>query len=162
MPDWLTHILIALIISGLLGVKKKSLVVLGALLPDLIVKSSLLGFFVHLPNTFNYMIGAFHTPIMSFLLSMAIAPLFKFDYLKTLLLINIGLVSHISADLLMRHFDGGQMLFYPFSFKPYTLNVLWAEKYYLVLVPALVLYLLIKYYRHLQIPQRKKYGDAEI
>jgi len=54
MPDWISHILIALIIVELFNLKLKSLVLLGSILPDFFFKISTLGLFFNIPTTDIY------------------------------------------------------------------------------------------------------------
>lgn len=143
MPDWLSHVLIALILCGLINIDKKSLVVLGTLLPDIVIKLGLLGIFISLPVFFYDFVSVFHTPIVVFLLSIIIAPIFRYNRLRTLILINFGSVQHFLADLTMKHFEGGIPLLFPFSSKLYSLNLIWPEESLFVLVWVFVIYLII-------------------
>jgi len=80
MPDWMSHLIIGLILAELFNVRKKSLVVLGAFMPDLIAKLDLVLFYFNIKTfaSFSY----FHTPLMCFLISILIAPLFRYDRLN--------------------------------------------------------------------------------
>ncbi len=151
MPDWLTHIVIALILLDLwpfilpkFPIKKKSVVLVGALLPDIFPKLFLATIFIPFPEINYNLLGAFHTPFIFFLLSILITPLFRYDWEKIILWLNIGAISHFLADALLRHFDAGVRLLFPLSLKHYTLNLVWPDQSYFILVPALILYLAIK------------------
>ena len=142
MPDWMSHLLIGLIFCELFSVKKKSLLLFGALMPDLISKLFLLSFYLGF-NVF-FSLGSFHTPIMCFLLSFLIAPLFRYDRIKTVLLINLGLITHFLSDLTMRHFTSGQRLFFPFSMEVYRVDLLWPEQSIYIIMVSLIIYILIR------------------
>lgn len=148
MPDWVSHILIGLIICEVYDINKKSLVLLGTLLPDFIGRIYLVGLILSLPPGIQDYIIWFgmpgHTLIGMFLLALAATPLFNYDFKKTLQLISIGLTSHILADLTTKHFMGGITIFFPFTAKNYTLNVLWQEQFYIVLISSALVLLLIK------------------
>ena len=156
MPDWLTHIVIGLILIEIFNVRKKSLVLIGTILPDILPKIILLGLFFALPD-FNYEIfNAFHIPFVLFLVTLLIAPLFRYDYWKVVLLINIGVISHFLADALLRHFStAGVRLLYPFKFKAYSANLVWPDQSYFILIPAIIVYIAI-------ILLKKKYSAKDI
>lgn len=142
MPDWMSHILIGLIFCELFNIRKKSLVLLGALMPDLIAKLFLLFFYLGVKLFIS--LGSFHTPVVSFLLALLVAPLFRYDRVKTTILITIGLVTHFLSDLTMRHFTAGMRLFFPFSMSPYRLDLLWPEQSIYVLMLSLAAYFFIR------------------
>lgn len=142
MPDWMSHLLIGLIVAELFNVRKKSLVLLGALLPDLISKFFLLFFYFGILA--NLSLESFHTPLMCFLLVIITAPLFKYDRAKTVFLINVGLATHFLSDLTMRHFTSGMRLFFPFSMSVYRIDLIWPEQSIYFLIFSLIVYILIK------------------
>ena len=144
MPDLMSHLLIGLILAEVFNIRKKSLVVLGAIAPDLLSKFHLL--YLHLglqsPISFNL----FHTPFIVFLISILIAPLFKYNKLKIILFFNIGAMSHFLSDLAMKHFTViGTRLFFPFSNSNYTLNLIWPEQSIYILIVSLIIYIIIKF-----------------
>jgi len=143
MPDLMSHLLIGLILAEMLNVKKKSIVVLGALVPDILAKIHLAYFYVGIeqPLTFVH----FHTPLMAFLLSVVIAPLFQYKMFTTILYFNMGSISHFLADFPIKHFtEVGTIFFFPFSTKGYTLNWVWPEQSIYIFITTLLVYLLIK------------------
>lgn len=143
MPDWMSHLIIGLILAEVFNIRKKSLVVLGTLAPDILSKIQLIYFYFGISPPISFI--SFHTPLMWFLLSILIAPLFKYDRLKTILLINIGALSHFLSDLTIKHFGGsGTRLFFPFSNSNYTLNLIWPEQSVYILIASLVIYLIVK------------------
>ena len=156
MPDWLTHVVIGLILIEIFNVRKKSLVLIGTLLPDILPKIVLLGLLFKLPN-FNYeLFNAFHIPFILFLVTLLIAPLFRYDYWKVVLLMNLGTISHFLADALLKHFStAGVRLLYPFKFQPYSANLVWPDQSYFILIPAVIVYVVI-------ILLKKKYSAKDI
>ena len=151
MPDWVTHIAIGLLILELYPVKKKSLVLLGAILPDLLPKLVLLRLLIPIPSLDYVFLSAFHTPFVLFFVTMLLAPLFRYDYWKVVGGITIGTTSHFLSDALLQHFVGGVNLFYPVLLKHYTLNLVWPDQSYLIFIPVVILYLIVivskKYWR---------------
>ena len=76
----MSHILIALIISELFNIKKKSLVVLGALMPDFFVKIVVLVNFFKLPYDILYwFFYPLHTPIGCILITLLVVPFFRYN-----------------------------------------------------------------------------------
>ncbi len=143
MPDWLTHVIIGLIIIELFNVKKRSLVLLGAVLPDILPKITLLRLFIPLPNINFGWFSAFHTPFVFFLTTLLIAPIFRYNYKKVVLLLNAGAISHFLSDALLRGFGSGSRLLYPLSYEGFRFNLVWSDQSYLILIPALVIYAII-------------------
>lgn len=146
MPDWLSHILIALIIVELFNIKYKSLVVLGSLLPDLVTKFHLINIFRVFPQgLLDPFFVIFHTPIMVFLLALIIAPFFRLNQKLVIGLISLGWITHILSDLTNKHLLFGQsFLLFPFSWRQFEIGLFWPDQYYLVLIPLLIVYLVIK------------------
>ena len=142
MPDWMSHILVGLIIAEAFNIRKKSLVLLGALLPDVLSKLFLLFFYFDFFN--NLSVRSFHSPIMVFLLAILLAPIFKYNRLKTVILVSVGALSHFLADLTMRHFNSGIRLLFPFSMETYSLGLLWPDESIYFLLGALIVYLALK------------------
>ena len=147
MPDLLSHLIIGLILAELFNIKKKSLVVLGAIVPDLLSKFHLIYLYFGLPPYISFV--SFHTPFMAFLLSILIAPLFRYDKLKTILFFNLGSMSHFLSDLTIKHFTiTGTRLFFPISNQNYTLNLIWPEQSIYVLIASLFIYVVIKIFKN--------------
>jgi|TARA_B100001971_G_C18243828_1_gene572766 general stress protein CsbA len=143
MPDWISHILIALIISKIFNIKEKSLLVLGSLLPDFILKLQLLSLFFPKLFEIRYALIPFHAPFGLFLLTIIITPLFKHNYKKTFSLISMGWILHLIADSITKHIFMGETFFLlPFSFKSLEAGIIWPEQYLFVLVPLVVIYLI--------------------
>ncbi len=142
MPDWMSHLLIVLIICELFNIRKKSLVLLGALMPDLISKFFLVFFYFGFWN--NVTLDSFHTPLVCFLLAILIAHLFRYDRTRTVFLISIGLITHFLSDLMIRHYAVGMRLFFPFSMNMYRIDLIWPEQAIYVMIFSLVIYVFIR------------------
>ncbi len=148
MPDWLTHVAIGLLFAELFSVRKKSIVLLGAILPDILPKIILLQLLFPLPVFNNNILEAAHVPFIFFLGTMMVAPLFRYNYWKIVGWLNLGAVSHFLADALLRHFGGGGVrLLYPLASQKYTLNLVWQDQTYLIFTPVLLLYLMVQWYK---------------
>ena len=147
MPDLLSHLIIGLILAEIFNIRKKSLVALGAILPDVLAKFDLLIFYLGVPKIITF--DSFHTPFMFFLLSVLIAGLFRYDKVKAIASLNIGSMSEFLSDLMVRHFNKtGVRLFFPFSLKNYSLAWVWPEQSLYVILPAsLFVYLLVIVYK---------------
>ncbi len=147
MPDWLTHAVLGLLAAEIFSVRRKSLVVLGALLPDILPKLVLLRLLIPIPPLNYVWLGAFHTPFVFFLATIIIYPLFRSNYWKIILWLNLGAITHFLSDALLRHFAAGVHLLYPLSLDYFTLNWVWPNESYWVLIPALLLYGAVLWYK---------------
>ena len=146
MPDLMTHLIFGLILAELFGIRKKSLVVIGALLPDLIAKMDLVIFYLGIERFISFTL--FHTPAMVFLLSILIARLFRYSKFKTVILINLGSLSHFLIDLTMKHFTPvGTRLFFPLTSKNYYVGLIWPEQSIYLLLVSILLYAIIRMYK---------------
>jgi hypothetical protein len=146
MPDWISHVLVGLIICELFNIKRKSLVLIGVLLPDLLLKFKMLSLFnlVSEGNVF-WALVPFHSPAGLLLLTVLIIPIFRFDKIKAFSLISIGWVSHILVDITHRHIMYTSMyVLIPFSWANIELKWLWPDKYYVILAITIVAYVLVK------------------
>ncbi len=153
MPDWVSHLLIGLIFVELFNIRKKSLVLLGALMPDLISKLFLLFFYLGFRNIVG--LDSFHTPTVCFLMSIFISPLFRYERIRTIFLVNIGLATHFLSDLLIRHFTSGIRLLFPFSMGIYNVGLFWPEQSIYVLMASLIIYILIRVVKNIDFEKLK-------
>ena len=147
MPDWISHILIALIIVELFNIKYKGLVALGSVLPDFFFKIATLGTFIKIPSTEIYWILLpIHIPLGTLFLTLIIASFFRFDYFKTVLFITVGWITHFASDSLFRSLliNPQAMLLFPFSWNMFSFSLLWSDEYYIILIIAMILYLTVK------------------
>ena len=143
MPDWFTHVLIGLIIAEVFSVRKKSLVLIGTIIPDILPKLVLLRLFIPIPSINYTVLKAFHTPFVIFIAILLIAPLFKYSYKKVVALMGAGALSHLLADAALRHFAGGVRLLYPISMRKYAFNFFWPNESFIIMVPLLIIYITI-------------------
>ena len=147
MPDWFTHVLIGLIIAETLNVRKKSLILIGTIIPDILPKLVLLRLFIPIPSINYTVLKAFHTPFMMVIAIMLIAPLFRYSYRKVVVLMSAGALSHLLADAALRHFAGGVQLLYPFSMEKYSFNFFWPNESFIIMIPLIFIYITIAMYR---------------
>ncbi len=148
MPDWLTHVVIALVFAEIFNVRKKSVVLLGAILPDFLPKLIQLELFVPIPNWNYALLSAFHVPFVLFLVILLIAPLFRYKYVSIVGWLSLGTFTHLLSDTLLRHFQGGISWLYPFSMEKYALHWVWPDQSYLILIPAIITYILVVVFKH--------------
>lgn len=166
MPDWLTHVVIGLILIEIFNVRKKSLVLLGAIIPDILPKLVLLRLLIPIPEVSTGILKSLHTPFILFLFTLLVAPLFKYDYKKVVLWLNLGTLSHFLFDFTLRHLhpNSGMRLLYPFSLEKFSLNLVWPEQSYFILIPALCIYVGIilfkRYYHKTYIRRSKKINNG--
>lgn len=144
MPDWLSHILIGLVVAELLNIDKKSLVVLGSLLPDFITKIYLFSFFFPMNDSLLFVTRLYHAPIMGLIIPALIVPLFKYDWKKTYVFIVLGFMLHVLADGLTGKRDNVGLLLYPFSHRYFSLNMFWSDQYWIIMISCAVIYVSIK------------------
>lgn len=143
MPDLMSHLIIGLILAELFSVRKKSLVVLGAISPDVLSHLDIMYTYFDVPRILNF--NSFHTPFMSFLISLLISAFFIYPKYKTILLFNLGSMSEYLSDLLVKHFTGaGTRFFFPFSLYNYSLSLVWSNDSIYILITCLVIYATIK------------------
>lgn len=134
MPEWMTHIIIGYLIAEGLRVDKKSLVLLGALIPDLITKFIMVfRYFIPLPTLSPLIV--FHIPIGSLLLAVAISPLFREK--NATYLLSVGVLSHLLLDTTLKF--SGVMYLWPLSWKSYALNIFWTESAYPLMISLILL-----------------------
>jgi membrane-bound metal-dependent hydrolase YbcI (DUF457 family) len=131
------------VFAEMFNVRKKSVVLLGAILPDLLPKLVLLELFVPIPNWDYTLLSAFHVPFVLFLVILLLAPLFRYRYARIVWWLSLGTFTHLLSDTLLRHFQGGIAWLYPFSVEKYALHWVWPDQSYLILMPALLSYLTI-------------------
>lgn len=150
----MSHILIGLILAEIFFVRKKSLVALGSLIPDLLSKFHLLSFYFGVTGWLSF--SSFHTPAMALLMIVLLAGLFNYNQTKAAGLMTLGAMSHILADAALKHFNSGQYLLFPFSFKLFALNWLWPDETIFVLPFLALLYFLVKFAKRSITKDREK------
>lgn len=126
MGDWVSHVLLAYGFAVLADARWKSLVVGGALLPDVFpraVETLLnLGGWSLMPWFFPT-----HTFVGSALLAAAAAQAFARDRREAFGLLSLGALTHYVSDGLERHFAGHAPL-WPFSDGRVELGLWWTDE----------------------------------
>jgi hypothetical protein len=141
MPNLLAHLFLALIVSRLFSVKRKSILLFGSFLPD--IKT-----FVNIPavpllglSGANSIIIPIHTPFGSMLLAVFFASLLPGKEFKTALgLLSIGIASHYLLDASMFPFSGIEhyLLFYPVSWRPVGIAAAGYVNYFTLLAASVL------------------------
>ena len=147
MPDWTTHILFALILCEAFRLKPKSLVCLGAIVPDILLKSLTPLSSLGLDSSVLYKaFTPFHTPIGSVLVAIGISTFIEIPIIRSTVLMIIGIASHFFLDIFQAHGVFGEtMVLFPLSWKNYEIGWLSINHFYYFLAPMLVLYVTIIY-----------------
>jgi len=122
MPSLLAHIFLGMLLAYLFRVKEKSVLLLGAILPDIkiflyLLAAPLLGL-----SAANSLIIPVHSPFGSLLLALFFASLLpKGGYKRDLFLLCLGVASHFALDASIYPFYGIEhyLLLYPFSWSIY-------------------------------------------
>lgn len=147
MPDLITHMSVNYI---LLRLVRKSfilvLVMLGAILPDLVVAFQItLIELVRIRSIEEaYALNAFsHTIIGGVMLSLAFGVYFR-PRAKAVLSLLAGYLLHLALDLFQKNWGRGNLLFYPFSFTPLSVDLFTygMEFKILYIIPPLFVFLL--------------------
>lgn len=147
MPDWISHILIGLVFAEIFRIKKKGLVVLGSLMPDFVAKVYLLSFFFHVNSNLLFVATLYHSPVMGLIIPGLAVPFFKYNWKKTYLCLASGFMLHLFADSFTKYYNNG-ILLYPFSTGFFSFNFLWVEQYWIVTLSSIVVYALVRVYKH--------------
>jgi len=154
MPDLITHVLVVLIACELINMKKKGLILAGAILPDIVSRIFLLGFIIKLPDGFLIAVTLFHSLIPLLALAVLLATLFK-DFFSAAFLIGIGAISHLLLDTFNIHFLGGIMWMFPFSWILFKYSLFIPDQFMYVAVSLLAVYIFIRVYKW-----RKEINDS--
>ena len=141
MPDWLTHTLIGWI-SGKITKLDISLVVIGALIPDL-VKINIV--FVWLRIDHLFLFEPIHTPIGAILIGGVISLFFK-DCKKAFIALCFGITTHFILDFFLVHVTGGMKLFYPISWKEWQIYIIRSDEYLITVITIFLTILVFLYY----------------
>jgi hypothetical protein len=133
MPDWIAHALLALLICEIFGIRKKSLVLAGSILPDILKLASVLAP-IQIETFWLYkFLFPLHTPIGSLILSGFIAALLDYDFRQAMKLLSIGFLSHFALDFFQTHIIYGEtLLLMPFSWQNIELALIETDSYILV------------------------------
>lgn len=133
MPDILSHILFALILTKLFNIKRKTLVVLGAVLPDILGKLKMINYLTPgAPPGIVDFSNLFHSPIPLFVSAFIVALFFEYPYLGSVFFIFLGNLSHLLLDGTTKSF----------LFNGY-LPILWADQFYIWIIVLSITYCLL-------------------
>ena len=149
MPDWIVHVLIGLILIEIFNLKPKSLVLIGVLLPDALIKLELFHVMFPFPKyLFMWLFQPLHAPIGMALFTVLMLPFFKYNKAKTYGLLAVGWISHLVFDLTGRHLMQGQnLLLFPFSWVNIEVGWVWADEFYKLDVIFLIMLLAVLGYK---------------
>ena len=167
MADLLSHLLIGYAIAKLFNLDKK-VVILGSFLPDVSRMITVFPDVFHILFKINlnyesfFLFGEpFHAPIVAFLLSVVIAS-FYIDMKKSLAFLNIGILSHLSIDVLQSYVGYGNLLLLPFSYQEFSLGLNWINSivftFTIIIISSLIFILTRnKKYENLKLNQKTEF-----
>lgn len=115
VPDWITHVAVAYSLALLVNIKRRELVVLGALLPDIFKVFLPLGVIIGFGDDFflgNYF-APFHTLLGVSLTSALLSTFFNAPK-KVVPLFLLGAFSHLIMDSLLYPFGYENWVLWPF------------------------------------------------
>jgi membrane-bound metal-dependent hydrolase YbcI (DUF457 family) len=152
MPDLLTHFLIAFLFVKLRKIERyKSLIYLGTVLPDILVRLSVLSMDVILKiRGLNWFFMPLHTPL-GILLTCFFATYFFEERSRKPVFINLmtGAFLHLFLDILQIHWVTEYYLFYPFSWEKFEIGLFWPhQSIYFIPVLALIAAVTIFFDKH--------------
>jgi hypothetical protein len=125
MPSLLAHIFLGMLLALVFRVKNRSILLFGAILPDIkiflyLLSTPLLGL-----SAANSLIVPVHSPFGSFLLALFFASLLpRALYARNLFLLCLGIASHFFLDASIYPFYGIEhyLLLYPLSWTAYGME----------------------------------------
>jgi len=143
MPGWLIHLAFAYLVSKLLKIRDISLVLIGAILPDVSRVLAVLNFFNLSAKTYYVYLSPLHSPFLVIILAIAMSLLFR-KPLKSFLYLSLGFITHFFLDQLQSAYSTGKLLLYPFSYLAFSqLNLFWADSKYMILFMIISFIILI-------------------
>ena len=145
MPDWIVHIAFALLIALIFKIKNWKLLVAGAILPDvsriIFFILSFLGF--DEVKAFIFL-EPMHTPFINLLMSISLALFFN-GFFMNLFLVYLGVISHYLLDIFQFAGSFGHLVFYPLSFREYSVNLFYAGKIIFPILGIIILMISLHY-----------------
>lgn len=161
MPDWIAHLGFAFLLAYALRIKRKELVVIGALVPDIV---RVFEFFPVFGNSTFFAALPFHGLLLPLFISGAICAFFVegINYRKSLALMYLGVLTHLFLDGLMLYTVAGVRSFIPFSFERFwLLNIVPSEDFSLailavIIIAVVMIYELLKRKQSKNVKQIKK------
>ncbi|MDD5065600.1 MAG: hypothetical protein PHF84_01005 [bacterium] len=163
MPDLITH----MSINYLLGRSFRrhfslTLFLLGAVLTDVIVAAqiTLIDFFHFKDIEYLYSIGVFPHTLFGAVTISIILGIYFVPRVRSIFSLFSGYLLHLLVDLFQFNFGNGNLLFYPFGFRTYTLDCfIYGVDYrliYVVIPLFLFLYILFKEKERLDLEYSRK------
>lgn len=135
MPDWITHIAVAYLITLLFGIRRyRSLVLFGALIPDIsksFIPFLILGFD---DGNLNNFFAPFHTVFGVLLTSALTSTFFKLQWRRACFLILIGAGSHLLLDILVWPYGSKIWSFWPLLTIQGEVGFIWPDS----ILPAVI------------------------
>ena len=153
MPDWVTHLGTAYIVTRVSRLEDVRLFLLGAVLPDMTRFSIALVHVLHIPpvETFSYF-APFHSLFLVFLVSVALALIHE-NPKKCLALVFGGALLHFFLDVLDADLDCGLWVLYPFCSQRFSLGLLRSEAASLSLLAVSMIALLVAVFERGKFPR---------
>ena len=144
VPDAITHLAVGFIASDLRGYDK-AVFLLGSMLPDAKVLSSLLAPF--LADQARYaLFYAFDAPVVSIPLALVVSSLFR-DRMKVFVYTLYAILLHLGLDLVQYKFGGGVALFHPASPARFSAGLFWQDSWIPTVVAVMAVVILVWYRR---------------
>lgn len=130
MPDWITHLGTTWILCRLAGIKRRerSIMLLGALLPDLYKIAVVYKLLTGVPSPILYrFFSGIPTPLGTLLLAGIVASFFeKDDYKRVFALLFAAASLHLFIDSFMYLWEGrGIRIFWPISERMFGYGLFW-------------------------------------
>lgn len=142
MPDWLTHILIAIVVIELLSLRYEQakeyrfFVLFGSILPDIGNFTILFG---KSGERIKPFFEALHTPFGFLILAALIVYLTRKEWRKVIFyLVALGGMLHFIADMLIITLNGKIMVLYPLSLNKYSIGVFRQGEFIFLITAAII------------------------
>ncbi len=145
MPDWIAHLGFAFLLAYALKIKRKELVVIGALIPDIV---RIFDFFPLFGNSTFFAALPFHGLLLPLFISGIICAFFieGINYKKSLALMYLGVLTHLFLDGLMLYTVAGVRPLIPFSFERFgLLNIVPSEDFSLAILAVIIIAVVVIY-----------------
>jgi len=144
MPDDLSHILSGLILAKILKIKeKKSIIMLGSVIPDLLTKP-ILNILLYLGYPWRivgWLQMPFHTFLGGLLIALFLTLFFQPKRRKSIFLTFVVMLSfHLLLDSLHIYYSCGNLFLFPFSWMRTELPLFWSDYDYVFLPFLIVLF----------------------
>ncbi len=146
MPDWIAHLGFAFLLAYALRIRRKELVVIGALIPDIV---RIFDFIEPLAGTSTFFAALpFHGLLLPLFISGIICAFFieGINYKKAVALMYLGSLTHLFLDGLMLYTVAGVRALIPFSFGRFgLLNIVPSEDFSLAILAVIIIAVVVIY-----------------